>query len=111
MFDDEGEDFIYELLLDVAQPLQFGSFLRFERRWIAHQLAVANLFAPLGEHERMDAQRLCDILDQHTRLGTQLEALSLNSRPGPILLAIDDSALSESAAKPGQAPGPCRRTS
>ncbi|MBA3597022.1 MAG: hypothetical protein H0W40_06560 [Methylibium sp.] len=66
-----------ELLLDFAQALKLCDGSRLERRWLAYQLALAHLLAPLRQHERLNAQRLGNVLDQHAGLIAHLHGLEL----------------------------------
>ncbi len=71
-------------------PERFGGFLWLQCGWIAHQLAVAHLLAPFREHEWMNAQRLRNILDQHSTLRTQLYCFELE---------LEDAALTTEALR------------
>ncbi|MCM5681575.1 hypothetical protein M8A51_18780 [Schlegelella sp. S2-27] len=65
------------LALDFTQPLQLGHLLLLHRLHLAHQFAVAHLLAPLRQHERVNAQGLGHVLDQHARLIAHLHGLEL----------------------------------
>ena len=66
-----------ELLLDLAQALQFGNGREFDGRRSALQHTVAYLLAPLAPHEGVHAQRLGQVLDEHTGLVAHLDGLQL----------------------------------
>src|SRR6267378_747812 len=74
----------FELLLHLPQPLPLGHRCRIDRLRLTHQLTVANLLAPARQHERMYAQRLGNILDQHAGLIAHLHCLQLETDPVPI---------------------------
>lgn len=61
-----------ELLLHFAQSLQLDNCCGVQRRWLADELSVAHLLAPLRQHERVDAKRFGNVLDQHPALVAQL---------------------------------------
>jgi hypothetical protein len=100
--------------LNLPQSLKFAHRLQVQRRDSAAELAVAGLLAPPRQHERMNAQRLRDILNQDSRLLTELDSLELefgavasdssrtcSSHRGPLSLGEgvnDTEATSESAA-------------
>jgi hypothetical protein len=65
------------LALELAKPLQFAHSGHVNGRRLASEHAIAHLLAPLGQHERVDAQRLCDIFDQHARDVAHLNGLQL----------------------------------
>src|ERR1700682_1499951 len=73
-----------ELLLPLPQPPQLGHRCAIDRRRPANQLAITHLLAPAREHERMNAQRLGNILDQDPRLVAHLHRLQLEGDPVPI---------------------------
>src|SRR6266487_4752612 len=73
-----------ELLLHFPQALQLGPRCSIDRRRLAHQLAITHLLAPAREHERMNAQRLSNILNQDARLVAHLHRLQLKGDPVPI---------------------------
>src|SRR5436190_780797 len=75
-----------ELLLHLPQPLQLRHRFGIERRRSTYQFAIAYLLAPARQHERMNAQRLGNVLDQNARLVTHLHCLQLESDLVPMNL-------------------------
>lgn len=51
--------------LELTQPLELGHRHRIGHVGPAHQYSVAHLLAPIRQHERVNAQGICDVLDLH----------------------------------------------
>lgn len=66
-----------KLALDLLQALQLSDHLRLRGGGFARNEPVPHLLAPARKHERVDAQRDCDILDEHARLIAQGHRLEL----------------------------------
>lgn len=73
-----------KLALDLLQALQLSDHLRLRGGGFAPNEPVPYLLAPARKHERVDAQRVCNILDEHARLIAQGHRLELEVIGVPI---------------------------